>query len=457
MRVLLFSLVVLCGISGCSVSEPGLPSTALLSPPQGMQIARSVIHIHSPFSHDACDGEGVIDGVVNEQCLNDLRQAMCDNNIDFAGLTDHPNFMADYDIETLIHHREGDSLIEKDGQVIANKIHCGQHDVLMMTGFEDELMTVGLERHIDSDPLIRQEVYNDGSVQTKNQLEQQTDAVVVVPHTEQRSDDYLLALQPSVIEIGNIHALSLPSIARNYLDRNYANVVFEVLVFLTQQVGATDLDLVMIPLLGFDDVYLRKWNTLLAAGQSVAGFFGSDVHQNILSKELLDGELLDSYRRFTGAMTNHLLVAEKTPQAIKQALANGHGWVVFEALGSPVGMDFSAELAGDALIVGEHGLWEEGYQLKIPNITVFGVSSFDDQPRVISRLVRILENGESEVVASAENTALAYEPSGAGIYRAEISIQPTHLSHHFNLDKGGVKYIVEAERKWIVSNVIYLD
>lgn len=42
------------------------------------------------------------------------------------------------------------------------------------------------------------------------------------------------------------------------------------------------------------------------------------------------GERLDSYRRILKFASNHILVSEITPDAIKSAMQAGRGWVVFE-------------------------------------------------------------------------------------------------------------------------------
>ncbi len=52
--------------------------------PRGRAWKRGIIHVHSPYSHDACDGDPMPEGVVREDCLADLRAGLCAVAIDFA-------------------------------------------------------------------------------------------------------------------------------------------------------------------------------------------------------------------------------------------------------------------------------------------------------------------------------------------------------------------------------------
>src|SRR5690606_20830362 len=76
--------------------DPTLPPSGELGAPRGQAIARMILHLHSPYSHDACDGAGLSGSTPNASCLADLKRALCQNHIDFAFLTDHPSHMAEY-------------------------------------------------------------------------------------------------------------------------------------------------------------------------------------------------------------------------------------------------------------------------------------------------------------------------------------------------------------------------
>src|SRR6476659_244901 len=94
--------LLLCGLlAACGASMPTtkLPEWQKSLPPasviatgsaRGFTTARGIVHLHSPYSHDACDGmPRDAAGTPNEPCLQHLRAALCTDKIDFAALTDH--------------------------------------------------------------------------------------------------------------------------------------------------------------------------------------------------------------------------------------------------------------------------------------------------------------------------------------------------------------------------------
>src|SRR4029079_14923524 len=80
-----------------------LPEATVMGSWRGLVPARGIVHLHSPYSHDACDNkprDPLPLGTPNEPCLNDLRAALCAEKIDFAALTDHGTSMADEEFPT---------------------------------------------------------------------------------------------------------------------------------------------------------------------------------------------------------------------------------------------------------------------------------------------------------------------------------------------------------------------
>ena len=127
-----------------------LPDLQFLAPsPSGLSWQRSIIHLHSPYSHDARDGNGYVDGVLNEACLADLRYALCETHIDVAFLTDHPAHAAEATLKDLLLTQAGDAVIAPYGQPIGNQITCPNgHIVQWYPGVEDELMPLALESDV---------------------------------------------------------------------------------------------------------------------------------------------------------------------------------------------------------------------------------------------------------------------------------------------------------------------
>jgi hypothetical protein len=59
--------------------------------PRGLLDVRGLIHAHSVYSHDACDGEprDPTTDAINEPCFDDFRRDLCTAGHDFVMLTDH--------------------------------------------------------------------------------------------------------------------------------------------------------------------------------------------------------------------------------------------------------------------------------------------------------------------------------------------------------------------------------
>src|SRR5574338_669106 len=125
------AVLVACGGS----SSTPLPEWDKTLPParviatgmdRGLVPARGIVHLHSPYSHDACDGmPRDAGGVPNEPCLEHLRAALCTDHIDYAALTDHDDTMADEEFATLFSMRDGDEPVMNGmGQQVASRITC---------------------------------------------------------------------------------------------------------------------------------------------------------------------------------------------------------------------------------------------------------------------------------------------------------------------------------------------
>src|SRR5688572_8910110 len=99
MRVWIVCVLAACGNDPAKPMLPAwdktLPPASVLGDWNGLTAARGIVHLHSPFSHDACDGNPRPGGVPNEPCLQSLRAALCTARIDYAALTDHDDTMAD--------------------------------------------------------------------------------------------------------------------------------------------------------------------------------------------------------------------------------------------------------------------------------------------------------------------------------------------------------------------------
>ncbi len=83
----------------------------MVAPSDALRPIRVIAHLHSHWSHDACDGNPQPDGVPDEACYQDLRRGLCTDRIDVAFLSDHPTHATETDYETLLLHRDGDEAV----------------------------------------------------------------------------------------------------------------------------------------------------------------------------------------------------------------------------------------------------------------------------------------------------------------------------------------------------------
>jgi hypothetical protein len=394
---------------------------------------RTIIHLHSPYSHDACDeagyvvAEGGVDRVLDEACLADLRSGLCRTAVDVAFATDHPDFADVQPFEDLLLARDGDTPIARSsGTPVANGIACtegAQDQVLWLPGIEDELMPVGLERHVSDDPAVSHEIYNASTAEAL-QAEAEAGALVFVPHTEGRQLADLEALQDSGlrgVEVFNLHAMFAPDIRADFLGLDAWGWVQDIAPF-TDDHPTVEPDLLFLGVLQAQAPSLAAFDALLARGPMVATA-GTDAHQNVIPNELADGERADSYRRMLRWFSNVLLAGERTPDGAREALAAGRGYVAFDVLGTPDGFDFVLE-------TGDGSVAEMGATVgtdALPSTLVVGCPSLSrssprgsDAPEIT---VTVWRDGQPWASGCGELPV-----TEAGVYRAEVTMIPWHLA-----------------------------
>ncbi|MCE9576533.1 MAG: hypothetical protein K8W52_25510 [Deltaproteobacteria bacterium] len=456
-------LFVVLGAS-CGASDPparpvwdkGLPSAAVMGAVRGLEPARGIIHLHSPYSHDACDGDprgasGL--GPVDEACLADLRQALCTDRIDFAALTDHDDSMADEDFASLFVMRDGDQAVTVDGHQVASRITCGDgHQVLVTVGGENEIMPIMLDGHVAGDIPTRHATYN-GDDATAVAAMRAAGATIWIAHSEQRTTAHLAELAPDGIELYNLHANLDPSIRETYLGLPAAGAITAVAEFADTSDLELEPDLALISFLSASGPALDRWNELLAAGHHLAASAGTDAHENALPIVLADDERGDSYRRMMRWFANIALVTDAAdPVAIEDAVRRGQSYVAFELFGTPVGFD-AAMLGGaapggpGALVPDASGLH---YDVTVP--TIYRLDPSLPAPEIRARILYISAAGVTEL-ASGPGPIVTAPYAGIGAYRAEITIRPRHLGPYLGHVGAAV---ADQELPWIYGNPTYV-
>ncbi len=449
--------MVLISALGCDGNHwnKTLPSTQDLALIRGYSEVRTSIHLHSPLSYDACDAG-------NSHCLSDLRSALCSNHIDFVFLTDHPSHMAETSFSELLLSIPGDeALVDTNGSIIGNKMTCSDyHQIQIMAGYEDQLMPIGMTNHLAGSSSDRLSLYTQ---QDKSQdpslvsnLQNLANAIVIIPHTESRDLSYLKTLGVNGIEIYNLHANINPNMRSNFLGFDYFSGLIDLTVYWVNPYGKQQPDLAFMSFLKVSPIYAQKWDALIASGSPVFGVAGNDSHQNFFPGMANDGDRVDSHRRLTRWVTNHFLVKSSTLVEIKSAILAGRGWIVFEGLGTPIGMDFHSQThstfaeigATMTLIAGITTIHVEVPQLHSQSPRANALQ----EPIITLRLKKVDSNGIETTVASSLGNSIDFTVQDVGAYRAEIGMIPIHLKSFMGYKNSQAT----EEIPWIITNHIYL-
>jgi hypothetical protein len=455
--------VLLLGACGGN-STPQLPEWVKTLPPaselgtgsaRGLVPARGIVHLHSPYSHDACDGmPRDAAGVPNEPCLQSLRAALCAERIDYAALTDHDASMADEEFATLFNMRGTDTpVMNGSGQQIASRIHCDNgHQVLVTVGGENDLMPIMLDHHVPGTVDERHNIYN-GTSATAITAMRDAGALIWIAHTEQHPIEELRTVQPDGIELYNLHANLDPSIRRDFLGLDSAGAISAAVEFADTNEGGPEPDLALLSFLSPNTPGLTRWNELLADGRHVAATAGSDAHENALPVTLADGERGDSYRRVLRWFSNMVLVADpKDIVQIEAALAKGRLFSVFEMMGTPEGFDIHAQNGAVTAELGD--TLAPGGTLFVTPPKVRDLDPSLPAPEIRFTVWRISSAGPVSVASGAATAPFDVPMTERGAYRVEISLIPRHLGPYLR-DLGPA--FAERELPWIYTSAIYVE
>ncbi len=468
------ALLVLAACGDDDTSEPtdaGLDAAVDLGPPpewpgelaatdtlgdrRGRALARAIVHVHSPLSHDACDGEGWVDGeLADPTCLEHFRNAACALNMDVLFLTDHVPHVHEVPFEEGLWIGEpfgAVPVMNELGETIASRLTCdGGHEVLLTLGSENELMPLALDRHpTESTDLMDLEDVYEGSTPEVIAGLRDAGGLIWTAHTEEKDLDWLRRVQPDGLELYNLHANVDPTIRSESLGLEPAPYLGRLLDFTRAGLRLAP-DLAVMTFLDPNRVALERWDTLLAEGTHIVGTGGCDAHENAFPQLLTDGERADSYRRMMSWITNHLLVDEHGPEAYEAALAEGRVFAVFEFLGTPVGLDFVAESDGTSYEMGETA--PLGATIRAPLPSVGETHPVDPPPSVSLHLIHAQAGGGVEV-ASADDGDLEFTPTEAGAYRLEVRMVPEHTRPYLN--RRADELI--RELPWAYGNPIFVE
>lgn len=429
----------------------GAVPTGELGEVRGKLTRRGIVHLHSPWSHDACDGDGIIDGAPDPDCLADLRAGLCDAGIDVAWLTDHPAHAAEQPYAERLHVREGtDRWLAVDGVPEAAAVWTCEdgRGVVIRPGYEDTLMPLGMVAPLHDDRSTEDTIANDDSAESIA-IMRSAGALVAVAHTEGRDDDWLarvVADGVGAVELVNLHAAFDPRIRQEDLGLDGVDWLQRIGPF-TDAAAAAQPDLMVLAVLAHQPPSLARWDALTMAGHHVVATAGTDAHQNVLPTEFPDGERGDSYRRMLRWWTHHIRVSPgdaDDPAALQDALAAGHFTVVAEVLGTPLGFDVWLETdAGDTVETGGTG-GSGRLNVSCPTLAA-GSPDGDKEPEIT---VTVIKDGA--VWASGCG---AHSTDGAGVYRVQVEVVPWHLERFLGADAADWM----TAYPWIYSQAIRVE
>ncbi len=428
------------------------PGVVLPSPHdklRGFIDVRGLIHAHSVYSHDACDGKprDPDTGAINQSCFDDFRRGMCQSQHDYIMLTDHNDTFGDTPFPDVLLYRKdlGDQLIERGGGPVANRAACPDgHSVLILAGTESNTMPVGLEGHLPGGVAARKAVYGDDSPDAINQFKADG-AVALVAHTENWTVQQLTDLPLDGFEMYNLHANAIRG----------AGGVLSLIGKLKTPDQLPQSDLVFLPIWSEDPRYVQTWGSVLASGAHRVTTMATDCHQNAFPQILPDGERIDSYRRMMAWFSNHLLVQPEADgsyndQDLKDALRAGRLYGAFEVLGYPEGFDFHATEGNSVREMGQEASLAKGVELDVDRPHLAQLDPGVEAPLISLRLLRAKSGGWDEIARSDKD--LRVKVSQPGAYRAEVRIVPRHLRGYL----ASYAELADKEFVWIYSNPVYV-
>jgi hypothetical protein len=413
--------------------------------PRGFLDRRGLVHAHSVYSHDACDGMPMdAEGNIDMVCYEDLRRDMCKTQHDFMALTDHREFFSGtpFPDNMLFDEARGDVLIDRADGPSANWAGCDDgHTIMVLAGCEAGTMPVGLESHVPGTG----DVYGEATADAI-ELERSHGAVNLVAHTEDWTVEQLEMLPLDGFEMYNLHANVLT---------NVAAVASLLTMVHDEDPGLPHPDLAIFPLWQENPVYQETWGTVLSHGLRRITTMGTDSHRNSFPQLLADGERIDSFRRMQIWFSNHVLIQPDADgawddRALKDAMRAGRIYGVFEYMGYAQGFDARIE-AGDAIVeIGGEASLADAPEIVAIAPTVQELDPAATPPVITLHVLRAIEGGFEEV--ATDDTELHYMPDAEGAYRVEVRITPRHLAEFL----GSFVDDAETPRAWIYANPFYV-
>jgi hypothetical protein len=417
----------------------------------GLREVRAIVHLHSHWSHDACDRNPQPEGIPDEECLADLRYGLCTTRIDVAFLTDHPTHAEEAMLSERLLERDGDELVFNDaGDAIGAWLACDDgHRTLLLPGLEDDLMPLGQQADVWG-------AANDRTVENVEIL-RNAGAVVWQAHTEERTVEELAPLGLDGVELYQLHA-NLDPDARELMGLEPFGYLGDVAPFFFAEANGIEdpphPDLAPLGFLAPNEPAARVLEGL-GQTQRIGMTAGTDAHQNVFPTDAHDGERIDSYRRMMRWFNNRLRVEPPlSPESARGALRAANNHAVFEVFGTPLNFDFFGERDGERFEIGAE-ITRNDTPLRLRVI----LPSLDprsprgpSEPELRGVLYRADGSGRTIVQEWTEGS-IDLAATDPGVYRVEVYIVPLHLEPYLG---EVVEEYVTRELLWIQTSPIFV-
>lgn len=419
---------------------------------RGREELRVIAHLHSHWSHDACDGDPQPGGVPDEKCLADLRYGLCTTKIDLAFLTDHPTHAEEAPLAERLLDRNDDELVFNEaGDAIGAWLRCEDgHETLMLPGLEDDLMPFGMEAEAPG-------ASDDRSPENVQALKD-VGAVVWHAHTEERTFEEMAPLGLHGMELYQLHANLDPNGREDYLGLEPFGYLAEVAPFFFPE--AHDLvdpphpDLAPLGFVLPNDPAAVMLETV-GLQQRIGSTAGTDAHQNVFPADAIDGDRIDSYRRMMRWFNNRLRIdGELTPESAREAMRQARPWMTFEVFGTPLGFDFFGRQGADLPEIGSELFLSDGeIRLHVDLPTLDDRSPRGPAPPEVRGVLYFADETGRTLVQEWTEGALDVVADDPGIYRVEVWITPLHLEPYL----GEVaEQFMTREVLWIQTGAIFV-
>ncbi len=428
------------------------PSSAI-APVREFVVRQGHIHAHTVFSHDACDGSPRVNGETgdrNEQCFWDFRDGICDNQLDFMFITDHPaGLFCDYEYpaEMLYEAGQGDELIGRDGAPVANQLKCKDgHKLLLVPGYDNKLMCIGLERHLRDTPEERHALYQAVTNTTIEELHTKGHALAAAAYASDWAREEISKFNWDGYEVFNpstnmkAHMAAMLTAISEMVDSPDTAPNPELAVLAVYEEGAAN---------------MQYWSDIVQK-RRVFNYIGPNAHRNSLAMEMSDGERGDSYRRLFHWFGNFVLIpkdqaATADDRTYKSAFASGRMYNAFLFYGYPAGFDFYAKQAGQLFEMGGEMPSADGVTLHVAVPRIYGkLPTGTEAPVITAKLLKAVPDGWQEVASGTQD--FDFSVTSAGVYRVDVRIVPNHLKKWL----GATPENYLTERSWVYSGTMYV-